>query len=123
VFDVGFWELVVVGVVALLVVGPDRLPELARTAGRWLGRARRVVDTFRADIEREVRADELKRILAKQAEFKDSFEVLEDTRRSLGSAVDQLNAPVGEQTPPPAAPAESPPPPLPRADGEQPPRA
>ena len=43
-FDIGFLELVVVGVVALLVVGPERLPKLARTAGLWMGRARPVND-------------------------------------------------------------------------------
>lgn len=109
-FEVGFWELVLVGVVALLVVGPERLPEVARTAGRWLGAARRMVSTFRDDIEREVRAEELKKVLARQGEFKGAFDVIEDTRQGLKSATDQLNAPLeapatgagGSPAPPPA---------------------
>ncbi len=66
-FDIGFFELVVVGVVALLVVGPERLPRLARTAGLWLGRARRTLATVKAEIDNELKAEELKEILAKQA--------------------------------------------------------
>ncbi|MGH8580877.1 MAG: Sec-independent protein translocase protein TatB [Gammaproteobacteria bacterium] len=61
-FDIGFWELMLVGVVALLVLGPDRLPEAARTAGLWVSRARRAVGSLRAEIEREVELGELKRL-------------------------------------------------------------
>ncbi|MFZ1537001.1 MAG: Sec-independent protein translocase protein TatB [Chromatiaceae bacterium] len=66
-FDIGFMELVVVAVVALLVVGPERLPRLARTAGLWVGRARRTLATVKAEIDSELKAEELKEILAKQA--------------------------------------------------------
>lgn len=66
-FDIGFLELVVIGVVALVVVGPERLPRLARTAGLWLGRARRTLATVKAEIDSELKAEELKEILAKQA--------------------------------------------------------
>lgn len=51
-FDLSFMELLVVAVVALLVVGPQKLPEVARTAGRWIGAARRMVD----EVKREVNA-------------------------------------------------------------------
>ena len=66
-FDVGFWELALVGLVALLVVGPERLPKLARTAGLWVGRGRRMLSSVKAEIDRELKADELKEILEKQA--------------------------------------------------------
>jgi len=55
-FDIGFWELVVIAVVALLVVGPERLPQLVRDLGRWLRAARRLVAEARAEIERELDA-------------------------------------------------------------------
>lgn len=53
-FDIGFWELVVIAVVALLVVGPERLPQLVRDAGRWLRAARRLIAEARYEIEREL---------------------------------------------------------------------
>jgi sec-independent protein translocase protein TatB len=56
-FDIGFWELTIIGIVALLVIGPERLPRVARTAGLWLGRARRFVSSVKADIDREIAAD------------------------------------------------------------------
>jgi sec-independent protein translocase protein TatB len=65
-FDLGFWEIVLVLVVALLVVGPERLPGLARQVGLWVGKAKRFVSSVRSDIERELEAEELKRILNKQ---------------------------------------------------------
>jgi sec-independent protein translocase protein TatB len=82
-FDVGFWELLIIGVVALLVIGPERLPKVARTAGLWLGRARRFVSTVKADIDRELAAEELKRVLAKQAESTGLHDIIEETRQSL----------------------------------------
>ncbi len=54
-FDIGFWELVLIGVVALLVVGPERLPKLARTAGLWIGRGRRMLSSVKAEIDRELK--------------------------------------------------------------------
>src|SRR5450759_676996 len=53
-FDVGFSELVVIGVVALVVIGPERLPKVARTAGLLFGRFQRYVSTVKADIQREM---------------------------------------------------------------------
>jgi sec-independent protein translocase protein TatB len=65
-FDIGFWELVLIGVIALVVVGPERLPRVARTAGLWLGRARRTLSSVKAEIDRELKAQELREILEKQ---------------------------------------------------------
>ncbi len=59
-FDVGFWELTLIMLVVLVVVGPERLPKLARTVGVWTNRARRMVSDVKAEVEREVRAQELK---------------------------------------------------------------
>ncbi len=53
-FDIGIWELTIIGVVALLVIGPERLPEASRSAGRWAGKIRRTVSSLRAEIEREI---------------------------------------------------------------------
>ena len=60
-FDVGFAELLIIGVVALVVLGPERLPTAARTAGLWLGRIKRSVSTIQSEISEELRAEELRR--------------------------------------------------------------
>lgn len=61
-FDIGFSEMLVIGVVALVVIGPDRLPKVARTVGHLVGRMQRYVSDVKADINREVEMSELKDI-------------------------------------------------------------
>ncbi len=78
-FDLGFWEIAVVCVIALLVVGPSRLPALARNIGLWVGRARRMVDEVKRDIDREVRESELQEV-KKEAE---------DAARNIGDFVNK----------------------------------
>ena len=67
-FDIGFFELMVVGVVALLVLGPERLPMAARTCGLWIGRVRRSLTSIKTEIREELRLEELKRTTAMQKE-------------------------------------------------------
>lgn len=67
-FDAGFLEMLLIGVIALLVVGPERLPGIARKVGRFVGKARRFVASTRADIERELRTEEMRDMLGKQEE-------------------------------------------------------
>ena len=64
-FDIGFWELLLIAVVALVVVGPDRLPKLVRVTGLWVGKATASIQSVRNDISRELRAEELKQALNK----------------------------------------------------------
>ncbi len=85
-FDIGFWELALIGVVALLVVGPDRLPGLARAVGLWVGRIRRYVSTVRDDIEREIQADELKKILDKPDELSSLQDIVDETTSTINDA-------------------------------------
>lgn len=86
-FDIGFWELMLIGVVALLVVGPERLPKLARTAGFWFGRAQRFVSNVKNDIDREMRAEELKSILNKNSGGPSEFkEIIEETSTAFREA-------------------------------------
>lgn len=64
-FDIGFWELLLIAVVALIVVGPERLPKLIRVTGLWVGRANSSIQSIRNDISQELRAEELKQALKK----------------------------------------------------------
>ena len=88
-FEVGFAELFLLGVIALLVVGPDRLPGLARTVGVWVGKAQRLVGQVRADIEREVRADELR----KAAKEYSPTAVLSDMRKEVEDFAGEVSRP------------------------------
>jgi sec-independent protein translocase protein TatB len=63
-FDIGFSELMVIAVVALVVIGPERLPTVARTIGALLGRLNRYVADVKTDVEREIRLDEMKKLRA-----------------------------------------------------------
>ncbi len=74
-FDIGFSELLVIGVVALIVIGPERLPKVARTAGLLLGRLQRYVSTIKSDISREMELDELKKA---GEQFRQSLEQTEN---------------------------------------------
>ena len=82
-FDIGFWELTVIGIVALLVIGPDKLPAVARTAGLWISKARRVITGVKNDISRELKADELKRVLEEQNSSNAIHEFIEETKSDL----------------------------------------
>lgn len=72
-FDIGFWELSIIGIVALLVIGPERLPAVARTVGKYAGRANRFVANIKDDISKELKDEDLKRILADQQKLADEY--------------------------------------------------
>jgi len=82
-FDVGFFELLIIGVVALLVVGPERLPVLARKAGMWVGRGRRFVSSVKRDIDQEIQAEEYKRLLNGDGLKNPVHDIIEDTRQEF----------------------------------------
>lgn len=67
-FDIGFSELVVIALVGLIVIGPERMPKVARTVGHLLGRLQRYVADVKADINREMQLEELKKLQAQVAE-------------------------------------------------------
>lgn len=83
-FDIGFVELLICGIIALLVLGPERLPGAARAAGRWVGGARRMVNQFTSELDRELRADELRKELKKAGDIG-----LEDVEKSVRGALDE----------------------------------
>lgn len=84
-FDIGFTEMLLIGVVALIVIGPQRLPKVARTAGHLYGRLQRYVSTVRTDISREIQLDEIRR--AGQS-FKESVESVATNVEQQATIVD-----------------------------------
>ena len=82
-FDIGFWEVIFIMIITLLVVGPERLPRVARTAGLWVGKIRSFVTSVKADIDKELATEELKRVLAKQASMPELEEIVDKTKSSL----------------------------------------
>jgi sec-independent protein translocase protein TatB len=99
VFDIGFSELLVIAVVALLVIGPEKLPKVARTAGIMFGRLQRYVNDVKADIQREVELDELKKL---RSQFEDAAKSVEESVGEVDKQVravgDDLNRSIGDPT-------------------------
>lgn len=85
-FEIGFWEIVLIFVIALVVVGPERLPGLVRTVGLWVGKARRIVSEVKDEVERELRVEELKRSI-RQQEGIDEIKRLADRVKSINSEI------------------------------------
>lgn len=83
-FDIGFVELLICGIIALLVLGPERLPTAARAAGRWIGGARRMVSQFSSELDRQLKAEELREELRKAGDVG-----LEDVQKSVRGALDE----------------------------------
>ncbi|MBT9460050.1 MAG: twin-arginine translocase subunit TatB [Rugosibacter sp.] len=93
-FDIGFSELMVIAVVALIVIGPERLPKVARTAGLLSGRLRRYVGDVKADISREMQLEELKRMQQEVADRVMSAEIsvkqeIHSVTQEVSSVVEQ----------------------------------
>ena len=110
-FDIGFSELMVIGVVALVVLGPERLPKVARTLGILFGRMQRYVSQVKADINREMETAELGKV---KTEFEDAARSFQneveakaaETERELRAASEEIDRQVSAS----AAPAASEPP-------------
>ena len=92
-FDVGFWEICMVGLVSLLVIGPEKLPKAARIAGFWLGKTRNMVAAVKAEIKEELQAEEIRQMLKEQAALEDLHKVVDDAKNaahSLKSSIDTI---------------------------------
>lgn len=100
-FEIGFPELMLIAVVGLLVIGPDRLPEALRTLGLWFGRMRRSFVAVKAEIEKEIGMDEVRRQLHNEA-------VMEEMKRIEAEVADTAQQ-AAEQTAPIPDPPKSPP--------------
>ena len=104
-FDIGFSELMVIGLVALIVIGPERLPRVARTLGHLMGRLQRYVADIKADINREVEMDELRKMKDSVQEAASGIE--NSVHSELNKTESELNAAANLDTSATAAAAEA----------------
>ena len=110
-FGISFGELLLVGLVALLVLGPERLPGAARTAGLWIGRLKRSFNAIKQEVEREIGADEIRRqlhnehILSMEEEAKKILAPLQPPVPPVVPTEPVIAPQVTPVTPPPAEPA------------------
>jgi len=81
-FDIGFIELLICGIIALLILGPERLPTAARAAGRWIGGAKRMASQFSSELDRQLKAEELREELRKAGDVG-----LEDVEKTVRDAL------------------------------------
>ena len=102
-FDMGFTEVVLIGVVALVVIGPERLPGVAVTVGKYVGRLKRFMTNVRADVESELKTDEIRKLLAAQQEELSSLkDVVSEASKGLDvsgvakSIDDSMSSALGE---------------------------
>lgn len=134
-FGIGFSELLLVGLVALIVFGPEKLPGAARTAGLWIGRLKRSFNAIKMEVERELGADEIRRqlhnehILEMERELRQSLQaptIASTTPEApVASPVAERPNPPGAALEPSAPKASSPRPPaqaLPQQPSQEPPR-
>ena len=108
-FDIGFAELLIIGVVGLVVLGPDKLPVAARTVGLWAGKARRTISGIQSEINEELRLDEMRRQVAMQKdeldqelnEMRQPFDQANvDLQKEINKAHEELDKmPVSESEP------------------------
>jgi len=111
VFDIGFSELVVIGLVALIVIGPEKLPRVARTVGHLIGRLQRYVADVKSDINREVELDELRKMRDSVQQAAASIET--SVTSGLTKTEEEINSSISGEVPAVAAVASPSPSPSP----------
>ncbi|MDA9030290.1 Sec-independent protein translocase protein TatB [Candidatus Pseudothioglobus singularis] len=84
-FDFGFWEIAIIGIISLIVVGPEKMPSLARKAGLYFGKFYKFLNKIKSDINEELKVDELKEQVSMDQEKISLSEVAEEVRSSIHS--------------------------------------
>ncbi len=90
-FDIGFFEICLIGVIALLVIGPEKLPKVARATGLWIGKIQGLVKTVKHQVDEQIRMEELRQSIQQQTDALDH-----KLNTSLHNADSQINEAVTE---------------------------
>lgn len=88
-FDIGFFELLIIGVVGLIVIGPEKLPSTIRTCALWIGRIKRSITETRAEVEKQLGADEIRRELHNEQVLR-NLERMSDAHKDLRDKIQSL---------------------------------
>jgi len=92
-FDVGFLEILVIGIVSLIVIGPDRLPAVARTVGGWVGKIQRFVRGVKTGFAKELKSGDLQKLIGDQnAQISELRSMVDDARKELKAGVEEASS-------------------------------
>ena len=91
-FDIGFWEFALIGVITLIVVGPERMPAIARKAGQYVGKVKKFIAKVQEDIGDEIEADKLKEHLSLEDKDSSIIEILKETKEELNQIKNDANS-------------------------------
>ena len=91
-FDIGFWEFALIGVITLIVVGPERMPAIARKAGQYVGKVKKFIAKVQEDIGDEIEADKLKEHLSLEDKDSSVIEILKETKEELSKIKNDANS-------------------------------
>lgn len=99
-FEIGFQEIVLIAIIALLVVGPREFPALVRNIGSWVGKIRQFMGAVKTEFDREInKADEIKRLMTKEMEIAESHKNLDPHRRAESASAPGATGGGGDQPP------------------------
>lgn len=82
-FDIGFWEFALIGIIALVVVGPERMPSIARSAGKYAGKAKRFIAKIQEDVGEELEVDKLKEQFNAMDKEANIVEIIDDAKETI----------------------------------------
>ena len=88
-FEVGFSELFLIGLVSLLVIGPEQLPKVARLAGFWIGKSRQMIASVKDEIQTELQADEMRQLIKEHTDIIDAQHLLDETTSAFSATLQQ----------------------------------
>ena len=89
-FDIGFSELIMIGLVSLLVIGPERLPKVARIVGFWIGKSRAMVASVKAEIKQELQEEEIRQLLKEHVDIQEFHTAINETTEVTNSIKESL---------------------------------
>ena len=99
-FDVGFWEMAFIGVIALVVIGPERLPGVARNVGMWVGKGRRMINDVKKDIKNEMNEEDLKNLRELKQDLAAASDVsgIKEVGTELKNSIDDVSSSISKET-------------------------